>query len=355
MFWTFQLLGWSGYAALRVFHGLTIGRGLDYFDTTAVATATGFVLTLAMRQIYRPIRNRPLPVVVAVAIAACLLFALLFSAIEVMAGNLYDPLGLRGIGLFENAMFDAFVLLAWSAIYFGVHYNRQLAEQREATLEAAARAHQAQLAMLRYQLNPHFLFNTLNAISTLVLRADTEGAERMLSRLAAFLRHTLAGEPEQKVTLAQEMHSLALYLDIEKTRLGDRLIADFDIEERARAALVPALILQPLVENAIKYAVAPREEGGRIRLRASVEGKLLQLMLCDDGPGMGRAPKSTHGPSGGGRKGGGVGLENTRARIQALYGGSASLRLADAEPSGLEISILIPLEFRKGNQEESVA
>lgn len=349
MFWTFQLLGWTGYAALRLFHGLTIGRGFDYVDTTAVATVTGFVLTLLMRLAYRPVRNRPLPVVVGVATTACLTFALLFSAIEVQAVNLYDPQERAGIGLFDNAMFDAFVLLAWSGIYFGFHYYRQLQDQREATLEAAARAHQAQLAMLRYQLNPHFLFNTLNAISTLVLKKDVAGADHMIGRLAAFLRHTLAGEPEQKVTLDQELHSLALYLDIESTRLGDRLVADFMIEERAREALVPGLILQPLIENAIKYAVAPREEGGRICLRASIEGKKLHLVLSDDGPGMGRAPKSRHGGAGG------VGLENTRARLAALYGASGSLRLGDAEPTGLEISIHVPLEFHKTGLEEKVA
>ncbi|RMD86595.1 MAG: sensor histidine kinase [Alphaproteobacteria bacterium] len=339
-FWMFQGFGWLAYAAVRFFHGLTIGWGWDYIDTTMVATVTGFLLTTILRYLYRPIRNRPLAVVVAATILFCGLFALVFSAIEVTAVAWYDPRGIVDLGLFENAMFDGFVLLAWSGLYFGFNYYQQLQAQREATLKAAAMAHQAQLAMLRYQLNPHFLFNTLNAISTLVLAREVDLANRMLTKLAAFLRHTLVNEPNQKVTLEQELNALSLYLDIEEVRFEDRLKTRFDIEERARRALIPSLLLQPLIENAIKYAVAPREEGGLVSLSARIRDRRLELVLSDDGPGLNGTAVGTPGQASSG-----VGLKNTRARLEEIYGDDHIFRLEPHRPRGLSITISLPCEF----------
>lgn len=350
-FWLFQLVGWTGYAMIRVFHGLTIDLGFDYFDTTTVATITGFILTSVMRYFYRPLRQRPLPVVVIVAIFFCAIFALLFSAIEVTAGTLYDPEGLLDLGLYENAMFDAFVLLAWSGLYFGFHYYQQLQTQREATLRASAMAHQAQLAMLRYQLNPHFLFNTLNAISTLVLSKEVQLADRMLSRLASFLRYTLVNQPDQKVTVEQELYALGLYLDIEKVRFEERLRTGFQIEERAKAALIPSLLLQPLIENAIKYAIAPREEGGSVAIRAFIgDDRRLEITLEDDGPGFDFAREVP--PD---RNSSGVGLRNTRARLAEIYGADHDFRLETARPHGLRIRIGLPLEFDNRQREKGIA
>lgn len=344
-FWTFQIIGWFGYACVRIFHGLTIDWGLDYFDTTAVATGTGFALSTVMRYLYRPVRTKPLPLVVAAAIFFCIVFALIFSAVEVTAASLYAPGMLVDYGLFDNAMFDGFVLLAWSGLYFGFHYYQQLQAQREATLKAAAMAHQAQLAMLRYQLNPHFLFNTLNAISTLVLARDSELANRMVSKLAAFLRYTLVNQPDQKVTLEQELYALGLYLDIEKVRFDERLTTDFDVEERARQALIPSLLLQPLVENAVKYAVAPSEAGGTIAIKAQVKGGRLSITVSDDGPGMDTAevkPLSLLSS--------GVGLKNTKARLEEIYGPDHSLSLENREPSGLAVMITLPRQSKPAQQ-----
>ena len=160
-------------------------------------------------------------------------------------------------------------MLLWSGLYFGIKYYETLQHQREATLKAAALAQEAQLKMLRYQLNPHFLFNTLNAISTLILDDQTKSRTWRSTRLSDFLRYTLDQDPMKKVTLRQEVDALKLYLEIEKLRFGDRLQLEFDIEDAATRALVPSLLLQPLIENAIKYAVAPREEGGRLRIEGA--------------------------------------------------------------------------------------
>jgi len=164
-----------------------------------------------------------------------------------------------------------YILLCWSGLYFGIKYYLQLQEQTEQTLKATSAAHQAQLKMLRYQLNPHFLFNTLNAISTLILDGANETANKAVSRLSDFLRYTLDNDPMSRVTLGSELSAIDLYLEIEKVRFGDRLVIEKSIEAKAQDALVPSLILQPLIENAIKYAITPSEEGGTLRISARVQ------------------------------------------------------------------------------------
>ncbi len=337
-FWALQLAGWFGYACLRIFHGITIDWGLNYFNTSAVAAVTGFILSSILRYFYRPLVNRPLPLVVGAALFFSLSFALVFSAIEVTAGTYYDPENVVDTGLFENAMFDAFILLAWSGLYFGYHYYEELQREREATLKAAAMAKEAELQMLRYQLNPHFLFNTLNAISTLVLAGETRNADRMLGRLSSFLRYSLVHTPEEKVTLETELNTLRHYLEIEKVRFADRLNVVYDIEERALRARIPSLLLQPLIENAVKYAIAPSEDGGLIEIAARIRGDELHLAVRDDGPGMADGEISVGGGSG-------VGLRNTAERLEALYGARHVFRYGNRVPRGFAVEIVIPLEF----------
>ena len=190
--------------------------------------------------------------------------------------------------------------------------------------------------MLRYQLNPHFLFNTLNAISTLILDGANQTANQAVSRLSDFLRYTLDSDPMNRVTLGSELDALDLYLEIEKVRFGERLIIEKDIDEHATNALVPSLILQPLIENAIKYAISPSEQGGTLRISARVQHGTLALQLSDTGPGLGNGDN--------GQKSSGVGLRNTRERLQQLYGDEQAFTLAPNEPSGLTVTINIPFE-----------
>jgi LytS/YehU family sensor histidine kinase len=200
-------------------------------------------------------------------------------------------------------------------------------------------AHQAQLKMLRYQLNPHFLFNTLNAISTLILDRDTPTANRMVQGLSAFLRHSLDNDPMQRVSLQQELEAIQLYLDIEKLRFDARLRLHIDVPEDCRQALLPSLLLQPLIENAIKHAVARRVEGGQIEIHARRSGALLELAVLDDGPGCGEG-----GPAPAG-EGHGVGLANTRDRLQVLYGERQQFRAGDRAGGGFEVHMQLPFEL----------
>jgi LytS/YehU family sensor histidine kinase len=238
-------------------------------------------------------------------------------------------------GIFGGTLSSTYLLLCWSGLYFGIKYYETLQAQRESVLRASALAQEAQVKMLRYQLNPHFLFNTLNAISTLILDGQGKVANQAVGRLSDFLRYTLDQDPMKKVTLRQEIDALNLYLGIEQLRFGERLGIAFSIDEMAYQALVPSLILQPLIENALKYAVAPREEGGQLGIEARVRGWKLELAVQDDGPGL------PHGAEPG--NGRGVGLRNTRERLGVLYPDRHEIKIADAHP-GLRIEITLPYE-----------
>jgi LytS/YehU family sensor histidine kinase len=226
------------------------------------------------------------------------------------------------------------LLAAWAALYYGINYFLLLEEQIDQREKLESQASTAQLAMLRYQLNPHFLFNTLNSISTLVLLKQTERANAMLARLSSFLRYTLANEPTAKVTLAQEVETLKLYLEIEKMRFEDRLRPHFRVEPDTIGARLPSLLLQPLIENAIKYAVTPSENGADIWITALREGQAVRIEVADNGEGAELAA----GPSTG------VGLANIRDRLSQAYGAGNRFETKKNERGGFSVIIEIPFE-----------
>jgi LytS/YehU family sensor histidine kinase len=196
--------------------------------------------------------------------------------------------------------------------------------------------------MLRYQLNPHFLFNTLNAISTLIVVKDAVRADAMLHKLSEFLRYSLNDQPMGLVTLENELKATQLYLDIEKVRFAERLKVVTRIEEQVLEAEVPSLIFQPLVENAIKFAVVDREAGGSVVLSAQLEDKTLVLKVSDDGPGLDPVmmPERATGDVKLGDSG--VGLKNTRKRLIYLYGDDGQLEFSRADLGGLCVSVRLP-------------
>jgi LytS/YehU family sensor histidine kinase len=246
---------------------------------------------------------------------------------------------------FVSVMSSFYLLLCWSGLYFGIKYYQRLQAQTEQTLRANAAAQSAQLKMLRYQLNPHFLFNTLNAISTLILDRANETANQTVLRLSDFLRYTLDKDPQSQVTLRSELDALDMFLDIEKVRFGERLRVHREIDASALDALVPSLILQPLIENAVKYAVTPREAGGTLHLSVQVLGGALVMSIADDGLGV----DSSLATQSSGR---GVGLKNTRERLRHLYGDNQAFTLAPNEPQGLVATINIPCAFEADTSDD---
>jgi signal transduction histidine kinase len=355
LFWVLHLGGWFAwgvvgkYAYTRAM--LEEDTAPGYFLYVMIITAIAIALTLGLRYVYRWLMPRPIWAQVAGLLLASAaagyawlqarsyLYTNWFEKQDDMAAWL-EKMGdsaelYQKVSYMETWLAAWTVMLAWSVLYFMIKYYQLFQEVQKSALKSAAMAHEAQLKMLRYQLNPHFLFNTLNAISTLVLERETDAANHMVTRLSSFLRHSLDNDPMQKVTLEQELAALKLYLDIEKVRFEERLTLELDIQKEAADALIPSLLLQPLVENAIKYGIARSEEGGHLRIAARVFAGDLLLELSDDGPGValvdGQIPTAN-----------GVGLRNTRERLAELYGSRHSFHLSTTDPHGLTVNIRIP-------------
>ena len=338
-FWILQSAGWGGYFLLRTLTGFANSMGWSLLLHTGLLTATGYSITLLMAAIYRRlIQMRPI-LTWAVSISLVLVSSAAFSAIETWSYATFLRPGFRpeGVQFFGSIILTVSLLVAWSALYYLINYYILLEEQSDRLLRLEHQASSAQLAMLRYQLNPHFLFNTLNSISTLVLLKQTEQANAMLSRLSSFLRYTLINEPTAQVTIAQEVETLKLYLEIEKMRFEDRLRPCFDIDPAASKARLPSLLLQPLVENAIKYAVTPQEAGADIAVAARRVADKVVITVADTGPGAEdvwvKAQQST-----------GVGLANIRDRLSQAYGAGHRFETVSNNQGGFSVTIEIPYQ-----------
>ncbi|MCW9016904.1 MAG: histidine kinase, partial [Kangiellaceae bacterium] len=335
-----NIAGWGGYCLSTYVAAFYWDKPINYYWVVSIGSVLGLFISFILRPIYRAVWDASL----VTRIATVIFGSYLCSLIWVVPYNLtYWELFKHGYrpemwtGYFWGITNIFYIFICWSCLYFGIKFYQAMLEASQKALKANALAHEAQLKMLRYQLNPHFLFNTLNAISTLVLEHKGERANEMVTRLSNFLRYSLDNDPMQKVTLEQEITTLNLYLGIEKVRFEERLGLDFEIDSEAEKALIPSLILQPLVENSIKYAIAKSETGGTISLKAKVFANELLLELSDDGPGVelinGELPNSR-----------GVGVKNTKERLRELYNSDHSFKISNVEPSGLKISIRLPYE-----------
>jgi len=338
MFWLVQALGWSG-IFISQWLGTLAARQPEILPTIPLISLAGFLISSPLRYICRWLWRRPLPIMIGGSLAAAYAASL---AWRLCVNILYGTMAAKHFYIngwtfyFGGAVSGTYLMAGWIGMYFGFRYYESLQGQREIALRATALAQQAQLRMLRYQLNPHFLFNTLNGISTLILDQRNSAANRAVSALAEFLRYTLEQDPMKRVTLAQELDAINLYLEIEKMRFGTRLSVQYTMADEASQALVPSLLLQPLIENAIKYAVSPREQGGSIQVEGHIQQGMLQLAVRDDGPGI-IDPQRL-------REGRGVGIRNTRERLHVLYGDRSRVTLDNNDP-GLTVSLQFPAEF----------
>ncbi|HEY9091256.1 sensor histidine kinase [Parasphingorhabdus sp.] len=347
-FWNLQSAGWAGVLALRGISGLANGQPLGFLLPIIISTITGYSITLLLSVIYKQLIHQK-PVITWVTTTISLMIATaLYAFIDAWVFVIQNPATETGfLSLFTGYVFLNFTLLgAWSALYFAINFFLRVEEQNDQLLRLETQATRAQLAMLRYQLNPHFLFNTLNSISTLVLLKQTEPANAMLSRLSSFLRHTLVNEVHSRVTLAQEVETLHLYLDIEKMRFEERLRPSFDIDPAVCNALLPSLLLQPLVENAIKYAVTPMEEGADISVSARMKNDRVQIKVSDTGPGQTGPLEKTSDSTG-------VGLGNIQERLNQAYGEAHSFETKSSAGGGFSVIITLPFETRQQIDKEA--
>ncbi|HEY6923510.1 MAG TPA: histidine kinase [Steroidobacteraceae bacterium] len=350
LFWSLHAAGWGAYAISQYFGALLYEKPNSYAQVIVVAAVAGFILSMPMRYIYRRLWGRPPRVFVSGVLVTCYTTALAIrTVINLAYKQLVEPdwQFKTLFELFGGAISTTYLLLCWTALYFAIRYYESQQKQQEAVLKAVALAQESQLKMLRYQLNPHFLFNTLNAISTLILDNQNRTANHAIARLSEFLRYTLDQDPMKKVTLRQEIEALDLYLGTERLRFGERLRLEYAIEGPALEGLVPSLLLQPLLENSLKYAISPREQGGCVRIEGRARGAMLEVSVIDDGPGM----RDRYSPSERERRG--VGLRNTRERLAVLYGENHRFAVLNSHP-GLRIDMALPLEIAIAAAEPTV-
>jgi two-component sensor histidine kinase len=357
LFWLLQISGWLGFF---VFHVLAVSTLVAGWSQQSVAYSIAMSIvgllttTIVLRPIYRFARGQHPALLLFVAISTTMAATIAMSLAKLQTfllifGNDWVERRSSDLGT-ENLLMlilpdlppNLFLLMSWAGFYFGINYYLKLRDESERAIMSARLADQAQLKMLRYQLNPHFLFNTLNAISTLVLEKDGKQANQMLTKLSAFLRYSLDSDPLQKTTFAEELRALQLYLDIEKTRFGDRLKIITDVDEEALDARVPSLILQPAIENALKYAIARMEGGGEITIVAKRDGQMLKMEVSDNGPDAPMDPAALIASATTG-----VGLVNMRDRLAHLYGARQTFAVLKNEPQGLRVTLRVPFELKR--------
>jgi two-component system, LytTR family, sensor kinase len=337
-FWT--LIGLA-FATQIYFASAQFGNPITWRRALTVALADWYLFGLLSLPALWMARRLPLeqPIFwrnLTVHLMGSAVFSLLYMVLRAWLGTLEMHAPVTFAAVFNPLVVRTFhfnVLVYWVMVGFwnGLSYYRKFRERELRAAELEKRLAEARLHALQMQINPHFLFNTLNAIAAL-MHKDVEAADRALVRLSELLRLALDSAESQEVPLRRELEFLTRYLEIEQTRFGDRLQVRMEIAPDTLEALVPNLVLQPLVENAIRHGIQPHARPGQIVLQAGRDGDRLRLRVEDSGDGVGSAPPAREG----------VGLSNTRARLRLLYGEAQRLSLRSSARGGLEAEIECP-------------
>lgn len=356
--WFMQTMFWV-LLTVVTFFSLTLWYGSPqwtHITHILVQSVIGVLITTPMHWVYRSLSNSSVATKVSVSFFLVLAGSLIWTALRMAAYIWITDEGEELWGDFGGWYFGSFfIFYCWTAVYFGMFYYHMATIERDQRirvveksraeklkrLQAEKTAAESRMQMLRYQLNPHFLFNTLNAVNSLIVSNELKIARETVEQLSTFLRYTLKEEARGWVSLASEVEALELYLNIEKIRFSDRLSVVYDIDPRTTGLSVPSLLLQPLVENAIKYAVNAREDGSLIRIEARLEDQYFMIAVEDSGPGIlsladGEFDKTAF-------KFSGVGIQNIVDRLDNIYGNTAELRLINKVGSGLRVEIELPL------------
>lgn len=355
LFWTLQFFFWSLVSLLSLV-SLTLWYvqiDIAHLSHTFWQSVVGVVLTLPLYLVYMRCWNTAIIPRIMIIVSSVLISSFIWTVFRV---ELYIELtnSLSAWAEFGGWYFSSiFIYLCWAGFFHGIRYYQLLQFEHEIMLNKAAEAKSEQLQklsaqfsardakikMLRYQLNPHFLCNTLNAINSLIECELTEKAQKMTVQLSNFLRYSLDNDPDTKIALEIEIKALNLYLEIEKTRFGERLQLDFKISESAKAALIPSLLLQPIIENSMKHVIAQNEDGGMICIWADVIDNKLVLELSDTGSGSDVDKIKIKS-----KTGRGVGLRNIDERLKILYSNNYEFNLNVMASGGLKTIIKLPLE-----------
>ena len=350
-FWAFYALILSLRAALLDFPSQS-----ELFERRLVVAVAGVAITWMLYFALRFADRQSLAFRVTLAAVAAAPCALLLASANVYIFNFYDPVSLfkdpdvgktveelreqMGLSFWQEiadiAVTHYFFMIAWASLYVALGYAREVREAERKASRFAQAAQDAELRSLRYQVNPHFLFNTLNSLSSLVITGKPKEAEAMIQNLSNFYRTSLSSDPLEDVTLEEEVDLQRLYLEIEAVRYPKRLRTQIDIPPDLMNQLVPALILQPLVENAIKYGVSRTTRPVTINITARRNNNDVVLSVSDDGEPMDADHVS----------GNGIGLANVRDRLEARYKSAAHLETHVPKEGGFVATLTLPLSHR---------
>ena len=347
-FWILQTGGWTAYAIALMIPWLGRYPISVMWGNKLVIATTGLLTTAGLRLIYRRIHRDAagIATTAVVAIGASVVGAFVWNVVAstILGHSLQnDSILLGALGRtfprFDGVLYHSLVLLTWSLLYLGARYYRELVAERERSLRAESLAREARLLALRYQIGPHFLFNALNAVSTLIIADRKTEATAMIARLADLLRASLQTPDNGNVSLRTELEIVRGYVDIERVRFGDRLDVVIDADEAALDASILPMILQPLVENAVRHAVAVRDEPTRITVACTAIDDRLTLSISDDGDGAALASNGL-----------GVGLANIRSRLDEAYGSSHKFSYGPADGGGYRAEIVLPRVTQRSSE-----
>ena len=321
LFWLLQLVGWAGYTLDR---WILSPRG--FFPVSVTYLLIAFGLTLCLRPIYRKLwKTSPSVLQVGLVSLVCSIGAgFLWLLVSQIVFRLLDfgpyprnvtlPGYLGETFIYTLSHHKPFLFLSWSALYFGIKYWQGLQQQQQSALRSAALAREAELQMLRYQLNPHFLFNALNSAGALIAE-DPVRAEKMLNELSEFLRYSLARAKNPEVTLRDELEAVRNYLAIEKIRFEDKLAVSFEVNSAAEEFRVPSLLIHPLVENAVKYGMQTSSLPVNISVAAQASNGSLRLEIINTGKWVEPSESDVRTA----RRSVGIGLQNVRQRLEQAF------------------------------------
>lgn len=357
--WFMQAIFWTLLTVFSFF-SLTLwyaSPDISHIVYDLLQSLIGLALTIPMHWIYRSMLKQTGSVVLLVwSLAVVLVFSFIWSILRISTFILVTEEGHQLWDDFGGWYFSGFfVFLCWTAIYYSLYfYSVATAEkyrrikqversrgERVKRLSAEKSAAEAKMQMLRYQLNPHFLFNTLNAVNALITSNESAQARETIEKLSMFLRFALKEEKTGWVSLASEIEALELYLGIELIRFADRLTIEFDIDDAALNVKVPSLLLQPMAENSIKHAVNVCEDTCLIRVSASVTDDFLTLMVSDNGPGIASLEDGTFTQED--FEFSGLGIRNIIERVDNVYGDKASVTLENKKTVGLSVFVSLPI------------
>lgn len=349
-FWQLQVVGGVGLYLLDLFSLFPYRQPGEVWNQT-VFCATLFLSSLMLRPVCRFLLGRSLPwVTLELRAFAC---SAGYAAVAAFIVELAKSRSFRLIwpNFLDSWLAFSVLFFLWSTLYFSIkqwqqaaHAREQLARDREKLVQAESEARQARLRSLRYQLNPHFLFNSLNAVSTLILAGKTAAATRMLAQIAELLRTTFDSNALPQIPLAEEIALVQQYLAIEQTRLGDRLRVELKIAPDTLDVIVPTMLLQPLVENAVRHGAAACEEGGTVVMESAIQSDRLRIIISNSTPPNRRTPQD-------GNPSKGVGLTNTAERLRVLYGKNHRFVLHTSDGADCHVTIEIPAEKAAFNRE----